>query len=52
MMFEYELAFEWLTEGGMILSDDVSWNDAFSVFTETRGSAWGKMTSNAGYIIK
>jgi hypothetical protein len=35
MMFEYELAYEWIETDGLILSDDISWNDAFDLFTQS-----------------
>lgn len=52
MMFEYELAYEWLTDSGMILSDDIAWNDAFDIFTEVREPKYGKLSSNVGYVKK
>jgi hypothetical protein len=52
MMFEYELAYEWLEEGGVILSDDITWNDAFSVFTDVREPKFGGISRNIGYIRK
>ena len=52
MMFEYEIAYEWLEENGAILSDDITWNDAFSVFTDIREPDFGKMSRNIGYISK
>lgn len=52
MMFEYELSYEWLTDSGMILSDDITWNDAFDIFTEIREPKHGKLSSNVGYVKK
>lgn len=52
MMFEYELAYEWLRDGGILLSDDISCNNAFDVFVEVRDPEWGKIANNVGYIIK
>lgn len=53
MMFEYELAWEHLNEGGMILSDDVDWNSAFNTFNQIRDpTTWGRVGTNTGYIIK
>lgn len=52
MMFEYELAYEWLTDSGMILSDDITWNDAFDTFIEVREPKYGKLSNNVGYIRK
>lgn len=52
MMFEYELAHEWLRDGGVILSDDITWNDAFDVFHEVRSPTAGKISNNVGYFEK
>jgi hypothetical protein len=52
MMFEYELAYEWLVEGGVVLSDDITWNDAFSIFTRVRQPEWGKVSRTVGYMRK
>lgn len=52
MMFEYELSYEWLADSGMILSDDIAWNDVFDTFTEVRGAKFGKISNNVGYIEK
>jgi predicted O-methyltransferase YrrM len=52
MMFEYELAYEWLNDGGIILSDDITWNEAFSIFTDVRDPVWGRISRSLGYIRK
>lgn len=52
MMFEYELAYEWLDNGSMILSDDITWNDAFDVFTHVRQPEYGRISKGIGYIRK
>lgn len=52
MMFEYELAYEWLDQGGIILSDDIMWNDAFNIFTNVRQPDYGRLSQNVGYIHK
>lgn len=52
MMFEYELAYEWLEDGGMVLSDDITWNNAFLVFTNIRKPEYGKISKNIGYMRK
>jgi hypothetical protein len=41
-----------MTDGGVILSDDISWNDAFSVFVEVRKPEYGKLSDNIGYVKK
>jgi hypothetical protein len=50
MMLEYELAYEWLSEGGVLLSDDINWNDAFSTFTGARNADCGEVTRGIGYV--
>lgn len=50
MMFEFELVYEWLADRGVIVADDVTWNDAFSVFTEVRSSNDGRLSHNVGYV--
>lgn len=52
MMFEYELAWEYLKPGGVILSDDIDSNNAFNVFGSTRADKYGKVNSGFGYAIK
>lgn len=52
MMFEYELAYEWLNTGGIILSDDIDWNDAFAKFVEVRNPPSGRLSKGVGYLIK
>lgn len=52
MMFEYELAYEFLEENGVILSDDIGWNDAFQIFTDVREPIYGRLSNNVGYMRK
>lgn len=52
MMFEYELAYEWLVDRGMILSDDINWNNSFEVFTDIREPEYGKISNDIGYMRK
>lgn len=52
MMFEYELAFEWLSADGIIVSDDISWNNSFDTFVEVRDVESGLLQRNVGYILK
>jgi predicted O-methyltransferase YrrM len=37
MLFEYSVARALMPEGGLILSDDILWNDAFASFLRTNG---------------
>ena len=41
MMFEYEIAREWISENGVILSDDINQSLAFDVFNRVRDTRWG-----------
>lgn len=53
MMFEYELAWEWLETGGVIVSDDINYNDAFDTFVAVREpTGYGRATDGIGYIRK
>lgn len=53
MMFEYELAWEWLNDGGLLISDDISWNDAFDIFTTVRSpELHGRIAETVGYSYK
>lgn len=52
MMFEFELAWEWMHSDGLIVSDDIRWNWAFPTFVEVREASAGKITEDVGYIHK
>lgn len=53
MLFEFELAWHHLSEAGILISDDVNWNDAFDTFIETREpKIHGRIIPNIGYIMK
>lgn len=52
MFFEYELAYEWLEPGGVLLSDDITWNDAFETFASTRDVQSMRITNNTGIMRK
>ena len=41
MLFEFELAWEWLAPGGMLISPHVDRNDAFETFVEERDATHG-----------
>lgn len=49
MMFEYELAWEHLREEGILVSDDINFNDAFSTFVDVRGCRSGRVNRTVGY---
>lgn len=52
MMFEFELAWEWLRPGGLLVSDDIGWNDAFGRFADARRAERGRITRNVGWMVK
>lgn len=52
MMFEFELAWEWLRPGGIIFADDIHWNDAFDVFTASKSCLSGRTDETFGYVSK
>lgn len=52
LTFEYELAWEWLRGNGLVVSDDISWNDAFETFVSVREPNHWFISSNIGYLYK
>ena len=52
MMLEYELAWEWLGDEGIIFSDDISWNDAFDEFAVSKDCKHGTTAETFGYFQK
>lgn len=52
MMFEFELAWEWLRPGGVLVADDIDWNDAFERFADARGGERGRITRGVGWLAK
>jgi len=51
MLFEFEIAWSWLEDGGVILSDDIHRNPAFESFVEERDPVSGFVTSSVGYMV-
>lgn len=49
-MFEYELAWHHLGAGGLLVSDDTSWTDAFETFVGVRGGAVARPADGMGVI--
>jgi len=49
MMFELEAAWHAM-DAGAIVCDDITWNDAFDVFTEVRADSFDRMSENRGYV--
>lgn len=52
MMMEFELAYNWLRDGGYLIADDIHWNDAFETFTSVRKSWNGLVHHGVGYARK
>lgn len=52
MLFEYELAWEYLRPGGLLVSDDINLTSAFETFTEGRNASHGRLPNNIGYVKK
>ena len=54
MLFEFELAWEHLADGGVLIADDIHWNDAFEEFVSTRipDGNWGRVSRSVGYAVK
>lgn len=54
MMFEYEITWHRMENGGVILSDDITWNSAFEAFCRVRNPVWGtlKQNDNVGFMLK
>lgn len=52
MMFEYEVAWEYLKSNGLLLSDDIHTNDAFTLFGEIRACQYGEVCPGFGYALK
>jgi hypothetical protein len=52
MMFEYEIAWEWLSKGGVIISDDINQSLAFDIFNRVRNTKWGVCEGDLGYTVK
>lgn len=52
MIFEYELAWDWLGSSGIIFSDDIDWNDAFERFAAAKTCTSGRLSTSFGYVAK
>jgi len=52
MMFEYELAWEYLHSDGVLVSDDIYANSAFDKFGDIRANRYGKACLALGYALK
>jgi predicted O-methyltransferase YrrM len=52
MRFEYELAWEHLRPGGVLVSDDVTWNMTFEEFAGRVGRTTVPLASNMALVVK
>lgn len=64
MMFEFELAWQYLRPGGIMVSNHIGWNNAFETFVAEHSQDYGLMTwhynprgnyscpGSSGYIVK
>jgi predicted O-methyltransferase YrrM len=52
MMFEYEVAWRHLRSGGVLVSDDVGWNEAFQDFARRQGRPVFRLTTGMAGIIR
>ena len=52
MMFEYETAYHFLKEGGLLLSDDIHWNSAFYEFCRNKNPKRWIVFDGLGAAIK
>lgn len=52
MMFEYETAWPYLRRGGLLLSDDVNWNNAFTDFANEVGAEYICYKGKGAILVK
>ena len=52
MRFEYEAAWRHLEPGGVLLSDDVTWNDEFDRFCAGVGRPVIPLTRNMAFAVR
>lgn len=52
MWFEFNEAFSVLTHGGLLLSDDINWNNSFYDFCEVHSRKVIKINQNMGFMVK
>jgi hypothetical protein len=51
-MFEYELGWHHLGNGGLLMSDDTSWTDAFETFIDVRGDGAAARPADGMGVIR
>lgn len=52
MSSEYRAAWKYLAEGGILASDDISWNTAFQDFAAQKGQTPVDLARNIAFIVK
>jgi hypothetical protein len=52
MEFEYRLAWQYLTPGGVLISDDITWNQAFTDFAAAVGRSPLFIDRKVAYLVK
>jgi predicted O-methyltransferase YrrM len=52
MTFEYQLAWNYLKTGGLLVSDDIGWNSAFKDFADMQSRNVNVVDRNMAFIIK
>ena len=52
MTFEYQLAWKYLKSGGLLVSDDMSWNSSFYDFSRVHSREINIIDRNMAFIIK
>jgi len=64
MLFEFELAWQYLSPGGVLVSNHIGWNNAFQTFVADRSPECDLVTlhynphrdydcpGNSGYVVK
>lgn len=52
MLFEFELAWEWLDHDGILVVDDFDWNEALEAFSDARKAKSGLVSPSVGYLRK
>jgi predicted O-methyltransferase YrrM len=52
MLFEYNMAWNHLVQGGILASDDITWNDSFIEFAQEKNRSIYYLDNNIGLIIR
>jgi len=52
MMFEFEVVWEYLVSSGIIVADDINWNDAYDIFVDERSPEHAELSSGVGFMRK